>query len=378
MLTSRNKRGTTPPHPPREGRPWNIGSGRARFRPTSACKASVPRMLRRGAGLCVACLLLIVPASRAQEATLEQAITAYNSADYDRAVDLLSVVAKDTTLDKAARREALQYLGRSYIAKRMTDDARETITELVELEPPIVELNPDVEPPPLVKLYYEVRKDLSGDYVVERPDPGLKTLAIVGFSNNALDDRERFDPLEWGMASILINYLNGATDLKVIERERLQWLLDELDLNQDGGRVDQSTAVRMGKLLGATTMLLGGFTVLGKQMQINARLVKVETGEILMTEQVTGKTDKLFELAEELSLKVAKGINVTLTETQVGARTETKSLDAMLSYSEGLSLLEKDEYRAAYEKFLEALEFDPKYTQAQLKAESIKPMLASG
>ncbi len=112
-------------------------------------------------------------------------------------------------------------------------------------------------------------------------------------------------------------------------------------------------------------------------MRINARLVKVETGEILMTEQVAGKDKDFFELAEQLSLKVAQGINVTLQESTIGERTDTRSLDAMLSYSEGLDLLEKENYQAAYLKFLDALEYDKNYERARQKAESLKPLLAA-
>jgi len=77
-----------------------------------------------------------------------------------------------------------------------------------------------------------------------------------------------------------------------------------------------------------------------------------------------------------LSLKVAKAINVTLEEAKLGSQTDTPSLDAMMAYSDGLTLLEQGTHRAAYEKFLKAREYDPSYKQAQLKAKSIKPMLA--
>ena len=323
----------------------------------------------------VLCTLLIAIPLRAQDTELEAAISAYHEADFDRAIERFAELAGDTARSKAVRKEALQYLGRAYIAKRLEDDARHVLEELLELEPPVVELDPDVEPPPLMKLYYDVRKERSDSYEVERPDPGLQTLAIVDFTNNSLDDHERLQPLEGGFASLMIHQLNGATGLKVIERERIQWLLDELDLQQEDGRVDQATAVRTGKLLGATAVLFGSFLKHRNEFRINARLVKVETGEILMTEQVSGKDKNFFELAEALSLKVAQGINVTLQESMLGERTETRSLDAMISYSEGLDLLEREEYQAAYLKFQEALEYDSSYTRARQKAESLKPLL---
>lgn len=326
--------------------------------------------------VCAVLLVLIAPV-QAQQPPLQDAIAAYNGADYDRAIELLADVAESPQADEAERRDALQYLGRALVAKRLDDRARDVMEELIALEPPPIELDPDFEPPPLMKIYYSARKDVSDSYEIERRE-GLQTLAIMGFSNNSIDQRDRFESLEWGLASMLISALSGATDLKVIERERLQWVLDEQDLQRDPSRVDQSTAVRMGKLLGAQTMLLGNFIVMGREMRIDARLVNVETGEILMTEQATDRPDDLFDLVQQLSLKVAQGINVTLSDLEPGIEAPSRSLDAQLSYSDGLVLLEEEKYREAYEKFLEALEYDPDFTRARLKADSIKPLLAAG
>jgi TolB-like protein len=325
-------------------------------------------------------MLLLAPydGARAQNANLQQAIDTYNSADFDGAIDKFLVVARNTDLDKPTRKVAMEYLGRAYSAKRMNDEARAIIKDLLDLEPPLYEPDPDVEPKTLVDLYYEVRHDYVGSYEVERADPGLQTMAIVDFTNNSITDNTDLEPLRQGLADLVINQLNGATGLKVIERDRLQWLLGEIDIQQDANRVDQETAVRAGKLLGATTVLFGSYLRSGKDMHMTARLVKVETGEILMTTEVSGRAKKFYDLAGELSKKVASAINVTLSETKMAEKQNTKSLDAMLLYAEGLKLLEQDSYEAAYEKFLAALDKDKKYERARLRAESTRLLILEG
>ncbi|MFW5955489.1 MAG: CsgG/HfaB family protein, partial [Rhodothermales bacterium] len=314
--------------------------------------------------------------ARGQNPQLEQAIAEYRNANYEGAITLLSDLAQQEDTDRNVRKESLEYLGRAYVSQRMENEAREAIRELLELEPPLVELDPGREPPPLMDLYYEIRKEIEGGYRVEGQSPGMKTIAIVDFTNNSVvEDRERLDPLQQGFASLLINQLSGATELKIIERERLQWLLSEQDLQRDARRVDQATAVQMGRLLGATNVLFGSFIQQGRNMVISVRLVDVETGEIMMTEQVSGRANQFFDLAEQLSMRVARSVNVSLEQTQLGARRDTRSLDAMMSYSEGLALLERRDYQSAYEKFLEALSYDPEYERARVKAESIKPLL---
>ena len=50
----------------------------------------------------------------------------------------------------------------------------------------MVVFNPDYEPPVFMKLYYESRKEYAGSYAVERPDPGMKTMAIIDFKNSSV------------------------------------------------------------------------------------------------------------------------------------------------------------------------------------------------
>ena len=311
-----------------------------------------------------------------QEVTFASAEAAYQAADFDRAIEQFGVLAADQSLSREVRREVFQYLGRAYVAKDLMDKAREVVVDLLELEPPLVELDPDIEPRPLMRLYYEARQEIQGDYQVERADPAMRTLAIMDFTNSSVTDNEQYEPLEQGLATIMIHNLNGATNLKVVERERIQWLLDEQAL-QRSDMVDRQTAVEAGKLLGAHAVLFGGFIVNRRDMWINARLVDVETGEILLTEQVTTRADDFFEAVERLSLQVAQAVNADLQETQLGSRTETRSLDAQMSYWEGLGLLDRGDYRAAYEKFLESIEYDPAFDRAKLKARSVQPLLAA-
>lgn len=311
----------------------------------------------------------------AQQSVFEDAKQKYQFAEYDEAVNLFQRVADDQQAEVELRQDALRYLARSYIARGQRDKARSAIEELVSTEPPVVEMNPDVEPPTVMELYYEVQTEQQGDHKV-RQEAGLQTLAVMDFSNNSISERERFDGLRNGLPSMMINYLNGGTDLQVIERERIKWLLDELELQRNEEVVDQSTAVQTGELLGANAVVFGSFTATEDEMMILARVVNVETGEVILGDQVRGAPDEFFSLIKELSDKVTQSINVEMEETQLGSE-ETQSLDAMMAYSDGLSLMEEGQYREAYEKFMTAADYDESFDRARQKAQSLKPMLAN-
>ena len=325
-------------------------------------------------------LLLLASVSDAQAqidgGPFEQAREVYNSGEYGQAAEQFAALAKDETVDLEVRKESLQYLGRAHLAQGNADDARQAVADLLALQPPLVELDPDVESPPMMNIYYEVRQGMEGP-TVPKSDPGMRTIAVMDFRNYALNEKERWDPMQWGFASLMIEQLGGAVDLKLVERENLSYVINELDLQSEPGRVDDETVVRTGKVIGAHAMVMGSIFIMGKDMRLGARVVKVETGEILMGESVTGKTKDVFELLEQLTLKVARSVNSTLTETEIGARTDTKSIDAMQSYSQGLKLAEDGDYRGAYEKYMEALDKDPSYARAKRRADSLAPILAT-
>ncbi len=303
---------------------------------------------------------------------LDQAEQYYKSAQFDDAIGILNNLAADSSVDVEIRKEALRFLGRAYSAKGLYDKAKESIAQLLKLEPPMVVFNPDYEPPVFMKLYYESRKEFSGSYAVERSDPGMKTMAIIDFKNRSVDHKEQYDPMEQGFADLMINRMNNSTNLKVIERERIQWILDEIKLQN---QYDMEGAVRLGKQLGVQTILLGSFIIVGDQIWLGARLVKVETSEILLTDEIKGDLDEFFDLIDQLGKKIADKINVTLKEETTSDTSVAPSLDAIMAYSVGLNYLEKEDYKNAYDKFEEALKIDPNYEKAKLKAQSIAPLL---
>lgn len=324
---------------------------------------------------CLAAVFLLFAATPAlaQQDVLDQAISAYQSAEFDQAIELFTALTESDVASVETKRTSYHYLGRAYTAKHMNAEARAAVSALLELEPPRTEFDPDMEPPPLMNLYYDVRTEKDG---YEVGDGQVQTIAIIDFTNGSIgSNASDYEPLSQGLASMMINMMGGSIDLKVVERERLQWLLDELDLQSESGRVDQSTAVEMGKLIGAQSVLIGSFIVNDDDMYLGSRLVKVETGEVLLGEQIRGDVDDVFDLIQDLSVQTARSINVALEESDLGGAGETRSLDAMISYSEGLTLLDQESYQAAYNKFQEALEYDPEYARAQTRAESLRPML---
>lgn len=130
------------------------------------------------------------------------------------------------------------------------------------------------------------------------------------FDNAAVVNRADYESLGKGIADVLITELSANMAIRVLERDRVQQLMDEQNLGASG-RVDKATAVQVGKLLGVHHMIFGGFIVDAKgQMRLDARAVNVETSEIEHVESVTDKSDNLLAILSTLADKLNKGMKL--------------------------------------------------------------------
>ena len=109
----------------------------------------------------------------------------------------------------------------------------------------------------------------------------------------AVWDLENLNPDEaigTGMGELLaakvIETLNESSTFQVVERERLILALEELTRGSTS-MVDESTRLKIGRIVGARFMVFGGYFVLGGMIRLDLRLVEVETGRVVKAAQKT-------------------------------------------------------------------------------------------
>src|SRR5215831_2181173 len=101
------------------------------------------------------------------------------------------------------------------------------------------------------------------------------TVAVMPFAFTGADTSLK--PLERGFADLVTTDLSRSSRLKVLERQQLQALLDEIQLQQRTG-VAAGTGVRVGKILQAGRVVGGNIAQLGaNQLRTTATVTNVQT-----------------------------------------------------------------------------------------------------
>lgn len=198
--------------------------------------------------------------------------------------------------------------------------------------------------------------------------PGNRfTVAVPPFSFQGVD--ASLEPLERGVADLLITDLSRSSRLTVVERDRMQALADEIRLSQSE-RVDAATAVRAGRLIQAGTLVNGSIVnPEAGRLTLDAALVNVANGAIGSPVTASNVLDQLFDMEKRLVFQIfgQLGVELTPAERQLVERRPTSNLQAFLAYSRGLQAVDDGRFQDAARFFENARSLDPGFGAASAR-----------
>ncbi len=163
-------------------------------------------------------------------------------------------------------------------------------------------------------------------------DVESKKLAVIYFDNTS--EEPRLNKLKKGLAGMLISDLSNVNMIDIVERDRIEEILNEQKLN-NSEKFDQNSASQVGKLLGAEMILTGAYFEMFGSFRIDARFIDVETGKILKSEGVDGKSSNFFKLEKQLIWKIIKNLEITLSDKERKA-IEERQKNQNISYEDAL------------------------------------------
>lgn len=208
----------------------------------------------------------------------------------------------------------------------------------------------------------------SGGLVAQDTRSGMAVMPFTNGGSYGLQ-AEDYDALEVGMQQMLTTEFAMNGQLRVVDRSRIKELLAEQDLGASG-RVDAATAVKVGKIVGAKYMVMGGFIDTYGTMRLDIQIVSVETTEIMKADRFTFKRDEMMKGVIDAAAAITKDLSLPTLPREVQAQREERAermnrTQAVSYYTKGLLYQDRGDTDKAKELFSKALAEFPDYTEAQ-------------
>ncbi len=114
-------------------------------------------------------------------------------------------------------------------------------------------------------------------------------------------------------------------NIKIIERSNLEKILSEQKF-QASGIVDDSSAKSIGKIAGVDYVCYGDMKDIGEEINVNARIVDVESGEVISISRTTVKKDKYLKDYAKQQIEIARQKKVEETKKAEENRKRVENL----------------------------------------------------
>lgn len=200
--------------------------------------------------------------------------------------------------------------------------------------------------------------------------PGI---GVMPFTNGGSygQEAEDFEALTVGLQQMLISELSVNSGLRLVERGRLRELMAEQNLGAED-RVDANTAAQVGRLIGARYMIMGSFIDFYGDFRMDARVVDVETSEIIKTDRARDDRDAMFGILMNLAESIPNGLDLPgLSGQDRQAQQERReannelSPEATRAYTRALFYQDRGDTARAVELFRQIVNEFPAFTDAQ-------------
>ena len=136
------------------------------------------------------------------------------------------------------------------------------------------------------------------------PDAGVKPRIAVLYFEPRTDDPD-MKVFATGLAELMINDLLATESMRVVERARLEEVINELKLGE-GRFADKSTFAKVGKLLGTDYLVTGSILTVGKgKFMLVPRMAVSETGEFVPLKNIPFSADDVLAAEQQAVTDIA-------------------------------------------------------------------------
>ncbi len=260
---------------------------------------------------------------------------------------------------------SIYYLGLSYVKKEDFEKAINIWQGYRNKEKPLVEEEIGRQLT-LLQIAYSRKlalKSLAEEDQLMTVKSDKNTVAVCYYKDLSPDESMR--AFQKAITAMVITDLSKIKSIKVVERLRLQALLDEMKLGQTG-IVDESSAPKIGKLLRAENIVVGNL-VKGSINASTSVVASSEKDKIKGASSASVEHEKFFELPIAIVKDIVSilGINLSEEEKKATSTIHTKVYEAFINYGRALDALDDGRWKEASDFFNLALFADPSFDLAR-------------
>ena len=304
--------------------------------------------------------------------------TYYLGGEFEKGTNVAKDLLKQpklTSTDSVAIYEALSLFtfgqGKSYFEKSIA-----YLETMAKIGPCVLPVPREPWPTKLSDQWYKITQAKGLLSCSDKSSANIKTVAVMEFDNYSVGKYQtELGLLSKGLADWFAIDFGKLSDLHVVERSKINFVLKEIKLNQSD-KVDAATAVKAGKLLGAQFMIFGSITQLdSKHTRMSVRVVKVETSEIVATVDKEGSPD-YSKLEKGLVEQLAQKLQITVSDKARGLIQQggTSSIESQQFYSRGIDAADNYDWKNAYAFFKKAYDADNSFLEAKKRMDIYKPL----
>jgi TolB-like protein len=209
------------------------------------------------------------------------------------------------------------------------------------------------------------RQALAQEHTIQQTD-GKKTIAVLNFENKT--GMAELNPLQKGLAFMLITDLSTVRDLHVVERVKMQALMEEMGLGQSG-LVESGDTPKTGRLLGAKWIVGGDILALAQApLYIHSSLLDVPDAQVLGQPTAEGILDNFFEIEKTLLFNIIDLLKIELTQEERIRLERPLSLNtkALLDLFKAIDASDEGNYEQAEKYYKSAIKKDAQLTTAEV------------
>lgn len=141
-----------------------------------------------------------------------------------------------------------------------------------------------------------------------------------------------------GASDTVINKIVNDKTLKVVEESQLDKAINALARNQSG-LFEEDSALAIGQMVDARYIVVGSVQIVGvgvdgnttnAQIKVNARVLEVETRQLLVSESVFGPIAAAFQQYDEIGARLVAKVTAHLAQRTEGATADNVAGDQLI------------------------------------------------